>query len=87
MVVHGFGNEGDARHVTEGRHKILACEFLVQLAMDDFPAGQFGEESLYFGVGQFLCGHDVVLQKRGQRAGPLCAPQHSSARLCTRPVD
>src|SRR5271169_457470 len=39
MVVHGFGNESDASHVAERRDEILACVFLMQLAVYDFPAG------------------------------------------------
>src|SRR5580704_1550106 len=65
VVVHRFGNKCDASHITEGRDEILAFVFPVQLAVSDFPAGQFGKKCLYFGIGQFLCRHDVVLQKRG----------------------
>jgi hypothetical protein len=46
MVVHGFRNESDARHVAEGRDEILAFVFLMQFAVYDFPARQFGKEGL-----------------------------------------
>jgi hypothetical protein len=43
----------------------------MQFAVDDFPAWQFGKQDLNFGVGQFLCGHDMVLQGRSVDRGTI----------------
>ena len=66
MMVHGLCDEGDTGHVAKGRHKILAFVFLVQFAVDDFPAPQFGKKSLDFGLGQFFAG---MARSSGQGVG------------------
>ena len=44
MMVHGFGDKGDASHVAESGDEVFAFVFAVKFAVLDFPAGQFRHE-------------------------------------------
>ena len=51
VMVHGFGDERDARHVAEGGDEILALKFAMKLAVLNLPAGKAGHELVDFVVG------------------------------------
>jgi hypothetical protein len=57
MVVHGFGDEGNLRHVAKGSDEILALEGFVQFAIHKAPTPDGLELLLNFGAGEFLCLH------------------------------
>jgi len=59
MMVHGFGDEGDASHVAESGDEVLALVLAVKFAVLDFPAGQFRHEFRDFVVGKFSCVHSA----------------------------
>jgi hypothetical protein len=57
MVVHGFGDERNARHISEGGDKIFAFERAMKLASLQTPALNLAEAFLDFDFGEFFCGH------------------------------
>jgi hypothetical protein len=59
MVIHGFGDQGHSRHVSESGDEILALKGAVQLAIFQSPAVQLGHALRYFVFGEFFCRHIV----------------------------
>src|SRR5882762_1155733 len=64
MMVHGFGDERNARHIAERADEILARKLAVQLAVDQIPTLGFGKQRCNLGFGKFFCRHVAFLQDR-----------------------
>src|SRR5438128_986986 len=85
MMVHGFGHQGDTRHVAERRDEILAREFPVQLAVHETPSLGLGKLRGYFGIGKFLCGHVPFLRLVWRSHQPLCGASPAPATIPASP--
>jgi len=53
VMIHRFGDERDACHVTEGSKKILALVLTMEFAVLNLPLGQAGHKFGDFVVGEF----------------------------------
>jgi hypothetical protein len=58
MVVHGFCDERDARHVAECGYEIFALKFAVEFIVYQTPTFGSAQAFGYFHVGQFLRAHE-----------------------------
>src|SRR2546425_3080344 len=68
MVIHGFGDESDARHVAEGRDEVLTLKRAMELAVFKSPAFVLDKPLLKFRVREFVRGHDSNLLQWTSRA-------------------
>jgi hypothetical protein len=57
MVIHGFGDQRYAGHVTERGVKVLALKLFVKFAGNQSPSGHATEKFVDFVVCQFACWH------------------------------
>src|SRR3989442_766197 len=83
MVIHGFGDESDARHVAEGRDEVLTLKRAMELAVFKSPAFVLDKPLLKFRVREFVRGHDSNLLQWTSRAVRDAPPHYhgsSSAR-------
>ena len=85
MVIHGFGDESDARHVAEGRDEVLTLKRAMELAVFKSPAFVLDKPLLKFRVREFVRGHDSNLLEgdflsRSGRPATLSRQQQRAAR-------